>query len=85
MAKPLHGRWGLNLWGEQWGEAYRLRLDMVRRTHIECLLVILLTEVVNNTKDFGNFVFSNHKDTKYYRGCCSLQDIYSPSVFNTPF
>lgn len=51
---------GLNLWGEQWGEAYRLRLDMIRRTHIECLLVILLTEVVNNTKDFGNFVFSNH-------------------------
>ena len=63
MAKPLCGRWGLNLWGEkwgeQWGEAYRLRLDMIRRTHIECLLVILLTEVVNNTKDFGNFVFSN--------------------------
>ena len=58
MAKPLRGRWVLNLWDQQWGEAYRLRLDMVRRTHIECLLVILLTEVVNNTKDFGNFVFS---------------------------
>lgn len=60
MAKPLRGRCGLNLWGEQWGEAYRLRLDMIRRTHIECLLVILLMEVVNNTKDFGNFVFCNH-------------------------
>lgn len=56
MAKPLRGRCGLNLWGEQ----YRLRLDMIRRTHIECLLVILLTEVVNNTKKFGIFVLSNH-------------------------
>lgn len=52
------GAW--NLWNQQWGKAYRLRLDMIRRTHIECLLVILLTEVVNNTKDFGNFVLSNH-------------------------
>ena len=42
------------------GKAYRLRLDVIRRTNIECLLVILLTEVVNNTKDFGNFVLSNH-------------------------
>ena len=41
---------------------------MVRRTHLECLLAILLTEVVNNTKDFGNFVFGNpHKQVFNYR------------------
>ena len=39
---------------------------MIRRTNIECLLVILLTQVVNNTKDFGNFVLSNHQKQEVF-------------------